>query len=148
MDLACSRWMPRRSGRIQTDPVGSSDDQTDNQAREATPRPVGAEHKISNLVPCPQKGLLGPQPAGDALGSVCWSQGHPGPSGPQSRHNDPDQDDDDERAERPSRTPLTLIEVDGDRDRTSTRRPVARIGALVAGQGANRAKHRITNPPE
>src|ERR671912_2597664 len=66
----------------------------------------------------------------------------------QSGHKPSEQGDDDERAERPPRTPLALVRGDGDRNRTSAGGPVARVGALVTGQGANRTKQGETDAAE
>ena len=77
-----------------------------------------------------------------------WSRLHLNASRPQPGHSDPDQDADDERAERPSRPPLAPIGIDRDRDTTSTRGPVPRVGALIATQSANRAKQGVPNPAD
>jgi hypothetical protein len=66
----------------------------------------------------------------------------------QSGDKPSEQGDDDERAECPPRAPLAPVWGDGDRDRTSPRGPVARVGALVAGQGANRANQGVTDPSQ
>src|SRR6266545_5611963 len=66
----------------------------------------------------------------------------------QSGHKPSEQGGDDERAERPPRPPLALVWGDGDSDGTGAGGPVARVGALVAGQGANRAEQGVSDAAE